>query len=336
MILSERERYFLQILVLRFGLKPDRKDIYRCDCVACGDSKTRKSKKRMYFLPKNDSVTVYCHNCGYSSNLFGFINDFASDLLEQYKFFGFVKKPKGPSAKDIKVSLIAVPKKDKKEFTSTKEIFSLTKCFSELKETHPARRYIEFRKIPLDKVRFCQNFYSFIEGIGMPDLEPYKGYKIPCIIIPFFKKDDKIKIIQARFFDAKVKPKYLTVKLDPDERKIYNADFVDYSKEIYVLEGPFDSMAVPNAIALAGSDGTPEREGDYIWCLDNERSKITHGKILKKIEQGYKVIIWKKEDKFKDINEGISKNMFTFEEIPVILKKRIKKGLEAKLALSLL
>lgn len=329
--MTERDRYFLNVITMRFNLQKVRDNVSRCDCVVCGDSKKR-SKKRMFFVARENNVLVYCHNCGYSSGLKSFIQTKAPDLLEEYNLFGFKAKPKKVSLQDVKESLTThTPKvKEKRPFITVTELNSLTKCFSELKENHPARSYVVKRQIPFSKVRFCANFYELTSALDCG--EQYSGYKIPCMVIPFFLANDKIKILQARFFDAKVKPKYLSVKLDPDAQKIYNADFVDYSRPIYVLEGPVDSLFVDNAIAMAGSDGVPEKDGDYIWVYDNEKrnTEITN-KILAHIDKGDKVIVWRKSDTFKDINEGIVTGKLDKKSVNNFLNQRIFSGLQAKL-----
>jgi hypothetical protein len=330
--MTERDRYFLNVLTMRFALQKVRDNILRCDCIICGDSKTKRSKKRMFFVARENNVLVYCHNCGYSTGLKSFIQTKAPDLLEEYNLFGFKATPKKVTLQNIKESLVAcVPKvKEKKTFITVTELNSLSECFSTLKENHPARTYVVNRHIPFSKVRFCTNFHELTSALDCGD--QYSGYKIPCMIIPFFLANDKISILQARFFDPKVKPKYLTVKLDPDVRKIYNADFVDYSKPIYVLEGPIDSMFVDNAIAMAGSDGVPEKDSDYIWAFDNEkRNPEIAAKILAHIDYGNKVIIWKKTDTFKDINEGIVSGKLDKKLVMDFLKSRTFSGLKAKL-----
>lgn len=330
--MTERDLYFLNVIVMRFGLQHYRKGIYRCDCVICGDSKTKRSKRRMYFIAKT-GVHVYCHNCGYSSSLRSFIEHKAPDLLQEYLFYGFTDKLKSPAvnADELKEKLQESITEIKPTKTSNiQRLNELTKCFSELKEDHHARKYVERRLIPFSKVRFCSSLYKLTCEFDVG--EQYSGFDIPCMIIPFFLANEKLEIFQARFFDKKVKPKYITVKLNPGARKIYNADFVDYSKPVYILEGPIDSMSVPNAIALAGSDGTPEKDGDYIWVFDNERkNREIASKIESKIISGEKVILWKSTDYFKDINDGIVAKDIDPSTIDKFLRERTFSGLKAKL-----
>ena len=63
----------------------------------------------------------------------------------------------------------------------------------------------------------------------------------PRLLIPFRNEKGEIFAYQGRAFGNE-QPKYITIKLDEDADKIYGLDRVDKDKEIYVVEGPIDSM----------------------------------------------------------------------------------------------
>ena len=42
--------------------------------------------------------------------------------------------------------------------------------------------------------------------------------------------------------------------LDEDRIKVYGLDRVNFNKTVYITEGPFDSLFIDNAIAMAGAD----------------------------------------------------------------------------------
>lgn len=316
-------------LVMRFDLKQSRNNLWNTKCVICGDSKRKSSKKRMYFILRENKVHVYCHNCGYSRNLYGFLEDKAPDLLDEYKFYGFSSKPKFDQEKIQELKEII--QKPKKIAITVDELLELTLGFHELRANHPARKYVEHRQIPFRNVRYCINFRVFYKELkpedhcDMPD--------VPCMLIPFYRKDKPVEILQARFFDPKIKPKYLTVKLNPDALKVYNGDYIDQNQLIWILEGPIDSMFVPNAIAMAGSDLS--FSGDICWVYDNEpgNDEIVN-KMIKKLDKGDKVVIWQKTDNFKDINEGIVKKVIDKDSVYDILRERIQEGLMGKLKLA--
>jgi hypothetical protein len=256
-----------------------------------------------------------------------FLQTYMPDIYKDYVFYLYKDREEKPTIDQIKQQL--EEKKTQKLYIEEVALRSLTDSFSQMDKTHPARRMIEKRQIPLNKIRFCKNFYDLTKTLLKEDT--FKSYKEPCIIIPFFKKNKQIEIFQARFFNPKITPKYLTVKFNPDAQKIYNADYIDPEKTVWILEGPIDSMFVENSVAMAGADIKLDYK-DQVWVYDNERNnEEINKKVLTKIEKNSKVVIYKVSDKFKDINDGIMKGMFEKKDIISMLRERTFSGLKAKL-----
>jgi hypothetical protein len=126
------------------------------------------------------------------------------------------------------------------------------------------------------------------------------------------------------------------MRFNEDAPLIFNLNKVDKTKTIYVTEGPLDSLFLPNAIAVGGSDfkkiDTTIKE-KAVLVFDNEPRNF---EILKKIEEvidlGYKVCIWndRRVTDLKDINEMIL-NGLTSETICSIIDSCTYTGLSAKL-----
>ena len=124
--------------------------------------------------------------------------------------------------------------------------------------------------------------------------------------------------------------KYITVMLSDDAPKIYGLDQIDTSKSIYIVEGPFDSTFVENAVAMCGSDIDIRSFGwcDYIYVFDNEpRNREIVNRISKTINRGDKVIIWPTTIQQKDINDMVLAGLNVMD----VLKSNIYSGLEAKI-----
>ena len=66
----------------RFAWKKD--NLANCRCSLCGDSQKKKTKTRFYFYEKNNKYLVKCHNCGYASDLYNFIEKVSPSLLKEY------------------------------------------------------------------------------------------------------------------------------------------------------------------------------------------------------------------------------------------------------------
>ena len=124
--------------------------------------------------------------------------------------------------------------------------------------------------------------------------------------------------------------KYITVMLSDDAPKIYGLDQINTSKPIYIVEGPFDSTFVQNAVAMCGSDIDIRSFGwcDYIYVFDNEpRNREIVNRISKTINRGDKVIIWPTTIQQKDINDMVLAGLNVMD----VLKSNIYSGLEAKI-----
>jgi hypothetical protein len=113
---------------------------------------------------------------------------------------------------------------------------------------------------------------------------------------------------------------------------------VDATERVYVVEGPFDSMILPNAIAMVGanaSDDIPDflSHSELVFVLDNEpRNKQIVEYNSELIEMGKSVCIWPNNLEEKDINEMlVSKST---ETIKTIIDTHTYCGLSARINLN--
>lgn len=120
--------------------------------------------------------------------------------------------------------------------------------------------------------------------------------------------------------------------MDNSYPKIYGLDDIDWSKNVYVVEGPFDSMFIPNSIAMAGADVNTSKimnkqDIDFIYIYDNEkRKKEIVQRMENVINQGHSIVIWPEDLKEKDINDMI------LNDVPVldVIRQNTYRGLQAK------
>ena len=111
-------------------------------------------------------------------------------------------------------------------------------------------------------------------------------------------------------------------------------DKVNINKNIYVLEGPIDSMFVDNTISVGGSDfkriANFAAKDMYTMVYDNQpRNKELLSIMERSIDDGYKVVIWPEHIKEKDINEMILAGM-SKDEVFHIINSNAYKNLAAK------
>ena len=113
---------------------------------------------------------------------------------------------------------------------------------------------------------------------------------------------------------------------------------VDYAERIYVVEGPLDSLFLPNAIAVSGSSfDTPTIRKllpNATIVMDNEpRSKEISKQLAKYIDKGYNVVMYPDTVQEKDINEMILSGK-TPAQILDLINTNTFSGIEAKLRFS--
>jgi DNA primase len=71
------------------------------------------------------------------------------------------------------------------------------------------------------------------------------------IIFPSYDRDNKLNFFVGRTWVSD-KPKYLGVDT-PKDNIIFNEHLLDWNKDIYIVEGPFDALFVENSIVTLGS-----------------------------------------------------------------------------------
>ncbi len=311
--------------------------LWNCSCPVCGDSSKNKNKARLYIYRQTHGLFVKCHKCQYSSTLGNLIkrvdaNVYSDYVLERYKT-GNEKYIPHTDITEVIPSL-------KPELLED-EVLSKLKRIDKLPKTHYAVRYIESRKIPEELWNlfyYTPKFYKYVnQNIKYQFTDSLLAIDHPRLVIPFFNNAGKCFALQGRAFGKEI-PRYITIKVDETEDKIFGLERLDYSKQVLITEGPIDSLFLPNAIAVSGSnfDMYTLRTimTNAIIVPDNERRHKDVVRILQKnIELGYKVVLWPDTYEEKDINEMIL-NGKTKEEILDVISKNTFSGIEAKLRLS--
>ena len=123
--------------------------------------------------------------------------------------------------------------------------------------------------------------------------------------------------------------RYVSIRLDSTQPYIFGMDRANRDSLIYVVEGPIDSLFLPNAIAAASSDllKVKEKYKNCVFIFDNEpKNKDLCKLIFKAISQDEKVVIWPSELQYKDINDMVLHNL----NVESIIKSNTFSGLEAK------
>ncbi len=271
--------------------------LYNFRCPYCGDSQKHRNKARGYFFRLKSDMVFKCHNCGVGRTLPNFLKDQAPDLHDEYIMERYKTGTTG------KGSYVPKPKFEKPVFKKKGQLRSV----AELNNDHPATGYLLGRQIPkqfFKEIYYAENFCTWV-NTQKPCFEKVTRDHAR-IIIPFIGRDGEWFGFQGRSLRPDDSLRYITIMLDESRSKVYGLNRTDFNKTIYVTEGPFDSLYIDNAIAMAGADvdwnlleGT-----EAVFVYDNERrNKEIVNRIEKAIDRGFEVVIWPENLEEKDLND---------------------------------
>ena len=290
-------------------------DLYNCRCPICGDSQKNKTKTRGYLYQIKNNTNYKCHNCGVSLSFNNFLKQIDPMLHKQYSMEKFKE---GFTGKNFVV--------EEPKFEFSKPKFTKKLDLPKASEVPVAKEYLEKRKLNSEKFYYAENFKKWVnqqkhtfENINKDESR---------IIIPMYDVDNNLIGFQGRSIESSFN-KYITIMLVDDAPKVYGLEKIDSQKPVYIVEGPFDSTFIKNAIAMCGSDIDIRSFGwsDYIWVFDNEpRNREIINRISKTIDRGDKVVIWPTSIKQKDINDLVIAGY----DPENMLESNTYSGLEAK------
>lgn len=313
-------------------------------CPFCGDSKTNAKKARGYHYVKKGGMFYYCHNCGVSTTFSKFLERMDSQIHKQYVFerfssgengFSNYKKPE-PKKTPNHNKLFKLENADTKRMWLEKfrEYFD---PIEDLKDSHPARKYILKRKIPehFHRELFYANDSKKLLNI-FPKYEDSIKYSEERIVIPYFDADKELCGVSARaLHDSNLR--YLMLQKD-EKPMVFGLDRVFKDKKIYVFEGAFDAMFIKNSVASSNANLKKIAEflpkNNLILVFDNEpRNPALHKQIKSAIDAGFNISILPSIEGTKDVNE-IIKTGYSAENLMNDINRSVVHGLKAKLVLN--
>ena len=290
-------------------------DLYNFRCPLCGDSQKNKSKTRGYLYAVKTNTNFKCHNCGASMSFNNFLKKIDPTLHRQYTLEKFKE---GHTGKNFVV--------EEPKFEFSKPIFSKKLDLPKASSNQLAKEYLEKRKLNPEKFYFANKFQEWV-NTQKPTFNKIVRDE-SRIIIPMYDTQNNLIGFQGRALGSSPN-KYITVMLSDDAPKIYGLDQIDFTKSIYIVEGPFDSTFIQNSVAMCGSDVDIRSFSwsDYIWVFDNEpRNREIVNRISKTIDRGEQVVIWPTNIVQKDINDMVLAGLSVMD----VLKSNTHSGLEAK------
>ncbi len=329
-------KYLSQVVSLLDMAKWKNENTLNHRCPYCGDSAKNTYKARGYHFQVGQNFVYKCHNCGKSTSSVNFLKDHFPMIHKEYIKEWLKENGKAPRQKKM-------PSANEFKFTPREEVLNMKRidltavCFR-ANEKEVARDFLESRKIPESKIQDLW-FVPQAQSLGLLS-NKYKDRVLgddPRVVIPFFDESGELVGISGRAInDSPLR--YLTMRFLDDVPLIYNIDKVDKSKTIYVTEGPIDSLFLPNAISVGGSDFKKIDDSikeNAILIYDNEpRNTEILKKINEVIDLGWSVCIWddRRVSDIKDINDMVL-NGLSQDEIVDIITSNTYSGLSAKVKL---
>lgn len=317
----------------RFQQKNDY--IWNFRCPICGDSQKNKFKSRGYIYRRKSDLFFSCHNCGTTMSMGNFLKSLDKSLYNEYRLERYKEENHGNTSKpDFSWA------KEKPQFSCENVSKINLPTVASLHEEHEAKTYLLNRKLSrdtLNDIYYTSDFKAFVLEM-LPNYEKSLIEGDRRIIIPFYDEKNNLLGFQGRAL-GKSKVRYITIKLDEDNRKVFGLNKVDFSKKIYVVEGPIDSLFLQNAIAMMDASLYNVTlllgDKDYVFVYDNEPRNPDIIKHMKKtIDTGKSICIWPKNIVDKDINDMIINGM-SASQVQDIIDKNTHKDLKAKLEFEL-
>jgi len=296
-----------------------------CRCPICGDSKTNKTKARGYFYSKNNDMFYRCHNCGASTSIYRFLETVSPALSKQYSLERWKSGETGYSNYEKPKIKMDAPKFDKINLSTIEE----------LDKTHICRTYVTSRKIPQEhwkNLYYAENFAEFVHKHIQKDVG-----EEPRLIIPIYNEKYEFAGFQGRALDNNA-VRYVTIKFDEDVKLCFGSERVDFKSVVYVMEGPIDSLFIPNSVAILGMNHEIDADlfssSKLIYVLDNEpRNKHVVQQYEKLINTGKTVCVWPNSVTGKDVNDMVLRGR-TPVEIRKLIDSNTYSGPEARIRFS--
>ena len=241
--------YLMQLSPRLDRFKKVRDFLWNFRCPHCGDSSKSKIKARGYVYRKKTDLFYKCHNCGMGQSVGNLIKDIDPSLHKRYVMERYKAGETGQRKTKTPEFKFEPPK-----FKPKKTVIHLPSIGSLPKE-HYARVYYENRKIPnqfMDKIFFAEDFKQWAQSVCQVDYSSLTQGE-PRLLIPFFDEQNKLIGAQGRALQNS-KVRYVTVKVHENSQKIFGLERWKSEDHTYLVEGPIDSLFLPNCLAMAGAD----------------------------------------------------------------------------------
>jgi len=310
-------KYLLFISPRLDRFKEKKTDLFNFRCPFCGDSKKSKIKARAYIYRGGNDYFFRCHNCHVSTTFNSFLKHMDAQQYKAYCMENYVErdnkfvKHDTPNIKEM----LTGPKPANR----FKKIIDLDiPSINDLPKEHYARVYIENRRIPAffwSEIFYTDYFKDFLDK-NFPDHGKKDLPNDPRLILLYTTPDQTITTVAGRSLEPDNRIRYISVKVT-DDKKVFGIHHLVPNQKVYITEGQFDSMFLPNAVA--SGDANLRGMAEYLKTLghhnlvlvfDNQpRNKDVVREVGYAIEENRAVVLLPYDPNSKDINEMIRMGM---------------------------
>ena len=310
-----------------FKKKDDR--LYNCRCVICGDSTKNQRKARGYFFSYKNELRYKCHNCDASLAFGSFLKTLDSGLFSQYSLEKYSESNTTKISKDISNTFFPQP-----VFATPEETLldGILDRIDTLPDDNEAVQFCKKRMIPAEaylRLYYINNIKDIVQ-LNDTYKESIRGEE-PRLAMPFYDEKGQLTGVTCRALRGETL-RYITIKIKNDVPLLFGINELNKQKTVYVVEGPIDSLFLPNCIAAAGTSfgkinsiGVDQRR--LVLVFDNQpRNKEVCKIIEKNMDAGYRVVIWPQSIEEKDINDMV----LAGRNVAQIVEKNTYQGLTAR------
>jgi hypothetical protein len=239
-----------------------------------------------------------------------------------------------------KKTLVRAPEKNSKlEQMQRTELESVCTRLDRLSQDHEAVIYAESRMIPetvYDRLYYVPSIKDMVKIF--PEYQDQVKTTESRLVLPFYDWDGNFIGAACRAIHGE-SLRYFNFKVKDADSLIFGTRYLDLDKPVLVVEGPLDSLFLPNCIAVTGTAfqkiaQLPVAKTRRLLILDNQpRNKEVVKVYEKMIKDGENIVIWPSNFHYKDINDAIVGGMSKREILDAIVANKYS-GISAKLALA--
>ena len=287
--------------------------LYNCRCPVCGDSQTKKNKARGYFYRADNDLYYKCHNCDASQHFGTFLKNFDTQLYRQYALERYSNGENGRAHASPEFEFKAPVFQPQTPAPEPNLLDQLLQRVDTLPDDHEVRKFCRQRQIPVDQLH---RLY-FIDDIKRIETlhDRYRNTiqtHEPRLVLPFRNSTGKLVAVSCRGMRDETL-RYITVRIDESAPLVFGQELLRTQENMYVCEGPIDSLFLNNCIAVGGTGfgklGSLGLDSAKLTLiLDNQPRNSEVCKVYQKmINAGYRIMIWPDYTSAKDINELVIK-----------------------------